>query len=193
MTAPVALLRHPDCGADAIRGIEVYVQRSPGGALSLQYVLAGDASAVSMPPEAWAELRDADAAARSSAPVDARRADELWRHTCFEVFVTGRGGSYVEFNFAPARAWAGYRFSGYREGMTALEQQRAPDIQLQRTAHGLALHATVLLPEPQRHALARAALAAVIEDTSGRLSYWALRHPPGRPDFHHPSSFGLEI
>jgi hypothetical protein len=37
------------------------------------------------------------------------------------------------------------------------------------------------------------ALCAVIEEESGMLSYWALNHPPGKPDFHHPDSFALEI
>ncbi len=36
-------------------------------------------------------------------------------------------------------------------------------------------------------------LSAVIEDDAGRLSYWALKHPPGKPDFHHGDSFALEI
>ena len=39
----------------------------------------------------------------------------------------------------------------------------------------------------------RIALAAVIEDENGGLSYWALRHPPGKPDFHHPNGFALEV
>src|ERR1019366_4823177 len=39
----------------------------------------------------------------------------------------------------------------------------------------------------------RIALAAVIEDENGRLSYWGLRHPPGKPDFHHPNGFALEV
>jgi hypothetical protein len=39
----------------------------------------------------------------------------------------------------------------------------------------------------------RIALAAVIEDANGRLSYWGLRHPPGKPDFHHPNGFALEV
>jgi hypothetical protein len=34
---------------------------------------------------------------------------------------------------------------------------------------------------------------AVIEDRDGRLSYWALRHPPGKPDFHHADSFALKL
>ena len=37
------------------------------------------------------------------------------------------------------------------------------------------------------------ALSAVIEHLDGRISYWALRHPPGKPDFHHPQGFALEL
>jgi hypothetical protein len=36
-------------------------------------------------------------------------------------------------------------------------------------------------------------LAAVIEAADGSLSYWALRHPPGKPDFHHRGAFALEL
>ena len=37
------------------------------------------------------------------------------------------------------------------------------------------------------------ALAAVIEDEAGALSYWALRHAAGVPDFHHPDAYALEL
>ena len=37
------------------------------------------------------------------------------------------------------------------------------------------------------------ALTAVIEETSGVKSYWALRHPPGKPDFHHADGFVVEL
>jgi hypothetical protein len=33
------------------------------------------------------------------------------------------------------------------------------------------------------------ALSAVVEERDGTLSYWARRHPPGRPDFHHAEAF----
>jgi len=36
-------------------------------------------------------------------------------------------------------------------------------------------------------------LSAVIEDISGGTSYWALAHPPGKPDFHHADGFALEF
>ena len=44
-----------------------------------------------------------------------------------------------------------------------------------------------------RDAVWRIGLAAVIEETSGRKSYWALAHPPGRPDFHHAHGFAYEL
>jgi hypothetical protein len=33
----------------------------------------------------------------------------------------------------------------------------------------------------------------VVEEKDGLLSYWALNHPPGKPDFHHPDAFVLEL
>jgi hypothetical protein len=32
-------------------------------------------------------------------------------------------------------------------------------------------------------------LTAVIEEQNGTKSYWALAHPPGDPNFHHPACF----
>jgi len=36
-------------------------------------------------------------------------------------------------------------------------------------------------------------LSAVIEEKSGRKSYWALAHPPGEADFHHSDCFAHEF
>jgi hypothetical protein len=104
--------------------------------------------------------------------------------------------SYHEFNFSPSRDWGVYRFSAYREGMSPAQFGPLPQISVHRREAGLELEARVHLG-----ALAglrdarrlRVALAAVIEDEEGRLSYWALRHAAGKPDFHHPSAFALEV
>ncbi len=40
----------------------------------------------------------------------------------------------------------------------------------------------------------RLGLSAVIEETDGTKSYWALAHPAeGPPDFHHPDCFALTL
>ena len=49
------------------------------------------------------------------------------------------------------------------------------------------------LPDLPRDAPWQLGLSAVIEEADGRLSYWALAHPPGKPDFHHSDCFALEL
>jgi hypothetical protein len=39
----------------------------------------------------------------------------------------------------------------------------------------------------------RLGLSAVIEETNGNKTYWALVHPPGKPDFHHKDAFAYEL
>ncbi len=119
------------------------------------------------------------------------RTDGLWQTTCFELFVQGSEEGYREFNFSPSGAWAAYRFTGYREGMTPLDTP-APEIALEQTGERLALTVTLdasaLPPMPWK-----IGLSAVIEEQDGTKSYWALAHPPGKPDFHHPACFALQL
>ena len=49
------------------------------------------------------------------------------------------------------------------------------------------------LPMMPPNGYLRLGLCAVIEEENGALSYWALKHPSGRPDFHHPDGFALKI
>ena len=151
--------------------------RAPGGILTLAYTLEGEMSRLRLPP-----------------PLPPCRADGLWRHTCLEAFVALQPGpSYLELNFSPSGEWAAYTFSGYRSGMAVALDVETPAIVASRGEAGLSVEVTVGLKCLRGGAAARIALAAVIEGTSGNLSYWALAHPPGKPDFHHPSSFSLMI
>ncbi len=115
------------------------------------------------------------------------RADELWRHTCFEVFAPTAEG-YREFNLSPSGAWASYSFDGYRSGM-APAHERAQVLGLETAEGWVTLEALVEAPA----GAARMGLSAVIEDADGAISYWAFAHPPGKPDFHHPDSFALTL
>lgn len=127
-----------------------------------------------------------------------QRRDELWRTTCAEIFVAldaasagqpHTGGAYLEFNFSPTGDWAAYRFDATRVGMRAhvWRGDEAPRISLAGSTDDLTLE--VQLPLAALSAGAhRVAYASVVETSTG-LSYWALKHPTDRPDFHHPASF----
>jgi hypothetical protein len=174
----VFLTRHPATRCDAVRAIETRVRWSDDGALAFIYILKGDLGRLRIPP------------AR-----EARRTDGLWRHTCFEAFVGMKDRpEYLEFNFAPSGEWADFGFHRYREAAPVVENVAAPVIAVSQAGDVLELEATVALPsiiDPR--AWLKLALSAVIEDERGALSYWALNHPPGKPDFHHPEAFALEM
>jgi len=179
-TQPAMLTAHASTPYDAVRRLGVQLRVEEPDILVFRFSLEADMSGVSVPPSGAGE-----------------RADALWKHTCFEAFVApAEGTGYHEFNFSPSLDWAIYRFSAYREGMSPAEVGRAPEISVRRRDDGLELQSTVCLEhlaELRGVRRLRIALAAVIEDENGRLSYWGLRHPPGKPDFHHPNGFALEV
>jgi hypothetical protein len=174
----LALSLHPDFPGPADTRIEVEVARPGPLALELTYGLTGRIADLAIPPVATSA-----------------RADELWRHTCFEAFIRPTPGeAYVELNFAPSTQWAAYRFTGYREGMARAEIA-PPRLEVRATEGRLTLAAALDLAAMRTLAGDpwRLALSAVIEDHAGAKSYWALAHPSGRPDFHHAAGFVTEL
>jgi hypothetical protein len=174
-----SLKPHPASTCHAITAIEAEASRT-GAALALLYVVTGEIRALRL--------------AGTGAPA---RADGLWRHTCFEAFLRPPAGErYYEFNFAPSLQWAAYGFRGYRSGMQVAEEFRGPRIEIEFDASRLELRAELALsdlPELPKDAALRLGLSAIIEEASGAMSYWALAHPAGKPDFHHPDCFALEL
>jgi hypothetical protein len=117
------------------------------------------------------------------------RADDLWRTTCFELFLMPEGGEgYCEFNLSPSERWAAYDFSGYRAGMAERPADREPQGTMRLGSSFAIFDAAIPLAAlPNREC--RMNLAAVIEEQGGAKSYWALAHPAGKPDFHDPACF----
>lgn len=171
------LLPHPDTPSAAIDQILVTVSRPAPAALDLDFVVYGAVREIRLPPRA-----------------DPVRTDGLWRHSCFEAFVDLADDGYLECNLSPSRQWAAYRFDSYRGGMRPLELV-APNIE-DRLADDYRFCARIVLdvgPELPSNESWRLAVSAVIEDADGTLSYWALAHPRGNPDFHHRDCFVLEL
>jgi hypothetical protein len=175
-----ALTLHPESSCRTVTGIEVEAARPRPGVLVLTYTVSGRMGGVALP-----------------APAAPARADDLWRRTCFEAFVAAPSGAgYYEFNFAPSTAWAAYAFSGYRAGKTNVGDLAAPAIEVATGPSSFTLRATLdlsglsgLIPGGPW----RVGLSAVIEEALGRISYWALAHPPGRADFHADCNLALPL
>lgn len=163
-----------------MRSIYARVGTMPAGALAVSYVLDADLDRLTIPP-----------------PRPARMADQLWQHTCFELFVRCAGSSaYHEFNFAPSGEWAAYAFNAYREGVPLADATLDPRVTVRSSPGKLEVDAVMRLDSlsfMRARSSLSVAVSAVIEDCDGGLSYWALAHPAGKPDFHHADSFALEL
>jgi len=163
------LLPYPDPDHIYPEAISVEFERE-GGLLWLRFVIDDNPDFIAWP---------------ATAPVG--RADALWKHTCFEAFVTTDEG-YREFNLSPSGQWASYRFDKYREGMRPADEVCVVE-GLDGGRDYVALEGRIELPIAGR----KLALSAVIETIDGAKTYWALAHPSDKPDFHHPESFILDL
>jgi hypothetical protein len=167
---------HPQSAANTVEGVDVSVERGTSGRFWLRYYVDGPLNDLILP-----------------GPATPERTDGLWKTTCFEAFVkTGNGADYLELNFAPSSQWAAYRFEGYRQGMTNLPMANPPEIGNDAGEDNFALEAEFTLPGYWADKPLSLNLTAVIETVAGK-SYWALKHPPGAPDFHHKDCFALHL
>ena len=171
---------HPSSASAAVAEIAVEVTRSAFGRLTLRYAVRGTLEGLRLPP-----------------PTRPTRTDKLWQETCFEAFVRApQSSAYYELNFSPSTAWAAYRFSGYRRDMAVAQEIGDPEIAVRSGNGFLELSASLdlggvsTLSGDTDWSLG---LSAVIEETDGAKSYWALAHPPGDPDFHHSDCFVIRL
>jgi hypothetical protein len=175
----VSVLRPFSLALCKVATIEARIELS-ANQLTVFYLLTGELRALRIPPLSAS-----------------RRANRLWEHTCFELFVGLAGGSaYYEFNFSPSTEWAAFAFRDYRDGAPLDDDEMAPAITTRLQDRCMAVTAAVRLdrlPLIQRGTRVRLGLTAVIEEAGGAISYWALNHPAEKPDFHHPESFVLEL
>ena len=178
-TATTRLICHPATPAPAVRSVEATIRANPDGSIALFYCLRGDIVRLRIPEDCAPE-----------------RMDQLWEHTCFEAFIAVRRESaYREFNFSPSGQWAAYGFFDYRKRDEAFVCKTAPVISSKQFAGRFELEA-IIAPGvlPRGSGPLEIGLAAVVESSDtvdGRHSYWALKHPAERPDFHHRDAFSL--
>ena len=168
---------HNATNYEDVRALRVIIRRTISG-LELGFRLDGNTSRICLTPRSGGQ-----------GPI------ELWRHTCFEAFVAIDGqAAYHEFNFAPSHEWRVYAFRAYRDLAPPVNVLRSPIVAITTTDDRLKLDARIVLTDLSAvhpHSPLRLGLSAVIESCNGSFSYWALRHPVGKPDFHHADAFAL--
>ncbi len=182
--ADLALLPHATSAKSPIEAIAASGSIDAAGLLTLDFLLHGGLRKLKLPQH------------MTPPAVSPVRRDELWQHTCLELFARVDGApGYLEFNFSPSGDWAAYEFDDYRGARRNLESI-ACTVRSSRQDDSLRVRATLSVPAmaATRQPVAwQLNLAAVVESSDGALSYWALCHPRAQPDFHDPAGFSCTL
>lgn len=175
------LISHPATPMLQVDSLDVVLSPDSEGGLLLRFDCRCRAGALRLP-----QARPSGAA------------DELWRHTCCELFAGVAGdAAYTEFNWSPSGEWAMYPFSDYRrrDSSAPAKAAPAPHVEFACDGEGWMLDARLAaaaLPAAASGQI-ELGLAAVLEAADGSLSYWALRHAAAQPDFHLREAFVLRL
>ncbi|HOZ28799.1 MAG TPA: DOMON-like domain-containing protein [Hyphomonadaceae bacterium] len=171
-----ALTRHPSSVSPA-NAIDAEITRT-AESLALRFTVTGDIGQLALPELA-----------------NPTRADELWKHSCFEAFMMPEQGSgYSEVNLSSTGQWAAYHFKSHRSGMTNIAEATDPGVGTRAFGDRFDLSATFDLRRlPNLEGPWKVGLSVILEGLSGIRSYWALKHPVGKPDFHHADCFALRL
>lgn len=131
-----------------------------------------------------------------SAITNPARKDELWRTTCFELFIAAKESpNYWEFNMSPSGDWNVYVMDAYRQ-VNMKEETRIQRllVQVQQNVTCISLKAEIDLNSIiGREKAVEAGITSVIQTNTKKESYWALTHPQAKADFHLRESFVFEF
>lgn len=128
-----------------------------------------------------------------SADTSPQRRSGLWESTCFECFIgVGDADTYIESNLSPSGHWQAFEFEAYREIAVPADTVRVAGQSDANTRDPCRMNCTIDIEHP-RFVTSDWYIAptAVLEDLQGKLHYYALSHPTGRPDFHLAASRSL--
>lgn len=169
----LTLIPHPRTAQSPFRAITVDASLDPSGNAAFSFAVTGEIENLQVP-----------------SPASCERADDLWRRTCFEVFIApSQADDYVELNFSPSTEWAAYWFDGYRRGMEKAVDCSSPRIESRTSQARFQLRAQISLDWIKWATPWRIGLSAILLDARGEYSYWALAHPADKPDFHDRAGF----
>lgn len=111
-----------------------------------------------------------------------QRKDELWKSSCFELFLSRDGQEYTEVNVSPLGHWQSYHFKDYRNGRSDSDRVTVEVVgsHFQKDRYKIRFHVRGL-----KIAREISIHPVVILSSNGKVDYFAHSHPHGKPDFHN--------
>lgn len=123
-------------------------------------------------------------------PIKQQRADELWKESCFELFLAHTSSeAYWEINLSPSTAWNAYRFDAYKKGMLPSSLFSTPRIKSLQTDNRYSFDVKMTLQESLLNNELQINLAVILLDKQKKRHFYTLQPRQGHPDFHDRTTF----
>ncbi len=124
------------------------------------------------------------------------RADELWKKTCFELFIAqNNNSSYYELNISPSSNWNFYSFLDYKTNMKEEKNVSKPFIHSSKIRDKYRLSFEFDFYEEFTEKELIFNLAVILLDTKGVRHFYSIHRREEKVDFHDREywSLGMQI
>jgi hypothetical protein len=119
-----------------------------------------------------------------------KRVDELWKETCFELFLANsKTEEYYELNFSSSLSWNFYHLSGYRNHVSEVKGLAEPKIEIFKKIDEFKITFELELKNFSFEKFDSYNLATILLTKESNRTFWAIKHLKTQPDFHDKKSF----
>jgi len=121
------------------------------------------------------------------------RKDELWKRTCFELFLANRDRpNYYELNMSPSNEWNFYHFSDYKQEMKEEKNISEPLVYLSQTPKGYLFSFEFELYTNVVEDNFIFNLAVILLNTKGVRHFYSIHQREEKVDFHDKVYWNLK-
>ena len=119
-----------------------------------------------------------------------KRANELWRATCFELFLANsKTQSYYEINISPTLSWNIYYLEKYRAKPKEIAISSKPMIVTREDLQSYEIEFELECKELDLTKFDQYNLAVILLNKSNEREFWAINPVGKSPDFHDRGGF----
>ena len=123
-----------------------------------------------------------------SKKVEHKRANELWKATCFELFLANsKKEVYYELNFSSSLAWNFYYLESYRADVVEVTNVFSPQIEVHTTNNSFKTSIELEFENIEEFDLCN--VACIVLNKNKERTFWSMKHQNSVADFHDRENF----
>lgn len=118
-----------------------------------------------------------------------KKANELWKATCFELFLADEEERYYELNFSSSLVWNLYVLDAYRAEPKEFELEEEPNITIVQKDNEFHIVFELETKAINFEKFKYYNMATILLNKEKERTFWTINHLNDTPNFHNKESF----